>query len=372
MPDTEILDAVDQSREEHAPITTAETESSESADTQVDSPAADSADSSRARDEKGRYAAAMDEAREGEPEVEEVAAPVAVAETEKPAAAAAAPFTVRALGADYALDGATIQPDGSAIFAPEAVQRAHQLFGRAILINKRAAEVEQDRATLRAAKAAIEAYNKPLEEQWEKLKVAQTVEEFTEIAAGMWLERAVIDRERGIAKREAELTVRQEPPQVHPDEQRDAIEREVDGSIRETFAELKAAPWAKGLTAEDWKDLETDVRATRGAYLVRGDDGLYYNGPEVTAFVQRQAARLTRERDRVNATTRQAAAAARKNAGATVGAVSAPPGVGTSGGPRKTAPAAASPARSRAATTTADRRAEREKFERWVQTGKDD
>lgn len=334
------------------------------------------------RDEHGRFASAAGEEEEAEGTEDETVGgaddapkPEGGAPKEEKQESAALepegrPFAVRALGETFPFNGAVERADGSVVFAGAARERLHQLLGRSILINRRSESVDRERAQLKMERASLDAYHKPLEEEWAKLKAARNFDEFQEIAADLFLNREVIDSRRELAKERAALQVSREPQQVSVDEQRDQVEREVHSSIRETFTAIQSEPWAKGLTADDLQEIEADVQAARVSFLVRREDGIYYNGDAVVEYAKRQALRLSREREKINAAARQAQAAAKKNASATVSTVTAPPGVGTAA-PRKPAPRS-SPAPRTPAQTKADRAAERERFQRWVETGRDD
>lgn len=293
------------------------------------------------------------------PNAEPVAAQPA---TEAPVEAR--PFAVKALGQEYTVDGSTIQPDGSVVFTPEAAQALHRNFGRAILLAQRENETRAMKQQVRAEKAATEAYYKPIETQWEALKGAQSLEEFQEIAAGMWLNREIIDKERELAKREVLLTA---PQEVSPDEQREAVERDLDNEIGAHARALQKADWAKGLTVADWREIEDDMRAVRTSFVVQNQEGLFYDHPRAAEFVQRQAVRILRERGRASATSQAATVAARKNAAAGVTAVNAPPGVGT--GTPAARPAQPKPLQPSKALTPEERKAQRQaeldEYRRW-------
>jgi hypothetical protein len=380
MDETEVLDAPDQEQVESASAPATEPATSEPVATDTPDVATDTPEPTtgeRARDEQGRFIAKdqpADTATATAAPVVEGESPAPVAPLESEPAATPVPFAVRALGTDYEVDGAVANPDGSVVFTPEGAQRLHHLFGRAVLLNKRSQEIERDRAEIRAKHAAAEAFAKPLMEKWERLKQAQSMDEFQELTAELWLNREVIDGQMQLARDRAADAAYREPPPVSPDEYREVIERELDDEFTAAVRSMQAEPWSKGLNTEDWQRIHRDMRRVRTSFVVQQEDGLYYNEQAALAYAREQAEWVLAERRKLTATARQAQDAARKNAAAQVSAVKAPPGMGTSAPSGKPAAAVAKPqqASPNKPKTRAEREAERARYERWVMTGRED
>lgn len=287
------------------------------------------------------------------------------------------PYAVRAMGQPYTLPSTYRNADGSLTIKPDGVDQIERLFGRAILLHKREQEVSQQRTELKTHKAAADAELKVLVERvWDKLKGAQTVEDFQEIAADLWLSRGNIDELRALARDRAMVTVQNERPEVSQDEVRDAIERDLDASLAQDLRDLQKAPWAKGLTKEDWAWLGDQAYGVRSQFVIQRQDGIFYNSDATVAYVERLAKRIVDERQKANATSRQAKVAEVKNEAANKAAIKAPPAIGATAGPgsRPAAPKATRQEPAKAETydeRKARRDAEAAKFRRWVESGEE-
>jgi hypothetical protein len=165
-----------------------------------------------------------------------------------------------------------------------------------------------------------------------------------------------------------------EPPPVSQDEYREVIERELDGELTGVVRSMAAESWAKGLNTEDWQRIHRDMRRVRQSFVVQQDDGIYYNEQAALDYAREQAEWVLAERRKLTATARQAQDAARKNAAASVTAVKAPPGMGTSAPSGKPAAAVAKPqqASPKQPTSREEKAAAQARYERWVMTGRED
>ncbi len=334
MSDTEVLDTVEDTPTDAAPTEAAPTEDAAS-DT---SGTEQSPTSGQPRGADGKFlpkeATQPDAptATEGEPAP--AGEPSTAAAPESPSSEVVAepvPFAIRALGTDYTFEHAAQNPDGSVTFKPEGIQHLQQLFGRALTLHRREGQILQQRAELTAHKAAADAELKVLaEEVWDKLKGVQTQDEFLEVAAEMFLAQKNIEERRQLARDRAMIATQQEPPPVSPDEVRDALDHDLEKELSASLQRMQAAPWAKGLTKDDWKRFADNAYRFRGQFVQIRDNAYYFDEDAAAAYVRDHAQWLLGERQKVSTTARQAQAADRKNEAAKITAVNAPPSVGTS------------------------------------------
>lgn len=291
------------------------------AETSAEPVAASETPAAQPRDPKGRFAPKASDSEpasatpaEGDP----AAAPPAPAPTEPIAALAppapppdTRPFTFRANGQQYPVEGASIDSDGTLRIPPAQVGLVKQLLSEGVnhrqTFRQREQEFKQrvEEAT-QAGNARAEKYNKAAVMLWERLSDPNWVT----AAAADPREIDYLRRELDLELKAADMTIpKAEPKQeAAPDPQ--AIEQAARGALDEELDDLFEGPEARTLfSAEERKQFKAKYQRILPAFFTERDGEILLDRHILSEhFTEELNARKKARDERA-----QLAAAARKN-----------------------------------------------------------
>lgn len=291
----------------------------------------------RVRDEKGRFAK-----KEEEP-TPEGQQPTAV----KPEATTL-PFQYRAMGANHALDGATLDNDGNLIVKAEQVGQIRQALNALHMAQEGTIPVIQERdqkiteltgnvEDLKVLGQTAEAIITQVERAMKEPDDQKALEAFWQLRGGWDALMARAENQFLSAQLQRSRTQPARTAERQPDVASAGMPdvETAQATTNEYLEQAKLDTRFRTLTADDWKQLETRLQRTPYAFLRKAtaEEARQY-GPivfDIPAFVQEVTdyhTSLTRQRDTATKRTKLAADNARR----TQPSIAAPP---TPGGGRQ-------------------------------------